>query len=384
MKKFQIDVPQADLDDLHLRLSMTRFPDELDGSNWEYGMDLATLRRFVDYWKDEYDWRERERHYNQYDQFVTTAAGESVHFYHVRSPEKDAIPMVLLHGYMGSVAEFIDMIGPLSDPVAHGGDAADAFHVVVPSLPGHGWSGPTKHKGVDMHQCADAIADVMQQLGYDKYIVQGGDWGALITRRIGEAYADRLIALHFNMLFAYPAPGVEPDMSQVTPDEQKRMADAMTRIAGGTGYMSMLTTKPQTLAMAHNDSPAGMAAWLLEKYQQWCDLDDGDLLSVFSMDQLLDNIMFYWITGTTNSSGRLYYESTLTGSSSVDPWTGRIEVPTGHAVYPCELLQTPRAWAEKHYNIVYWSEQPKGGHFAPFEQPVGFTEDLREFARLFR
>lgn len=384
MEKFEIDIPQADLDDLKLRLSMTRYPDVLAGAGWDYGMDLETLRRVVDYWKDEYDWRARERKYNAYPQFKTNAAGENVHFYHVRSSEPDALPMVLLHGYMGSIAEFVDMIGPLTDPAAHGGDARDAFHVVVPSLPGHGFSGPTTQKGFDMHRCADAIAEVMAELGYDKYIVQGGDWGALITRRIGEAYADRLIALHFNMLFAYPAPGETPDMSGVTPEEQKRMADAVARISGGTGYMSMLSTKPQTMAMAHNDSPAGMAAWLLEKYQGWCDLDDDDLLSVFTLDQLIDNVMLYWITGTTNSSGRLYYESTLKGTSSLDPWSGRIEVPTGHAVYPRELLQTPRAWAEKHYNIVHWSERPKGGHFAPFEQPEGFTEDLREFARLFR
>jgi microsomal epoxide hydrolase len=384
MQKFLIEVPQEELDDLQFRLERTRYPETLEGTGWSYGMELETLQRFVDYWKDGYDWRARERKYNQYDQFTTTAAGETVHFYHVPSKEPGALPMVLLHGYMGSVAEFIDMIGPLTDPVAHGGEAGDAFHVVVPSLPGHGWSGPTTNPGFDMHRCADAIAEVMEELGYDQYIVQGGDWGALITRRMGEAYADRLIAVHFNMLFAYPPPGETPDLSRVTEAEQKRMRDAVARIAGGTGYMSMLTTKPQTLAMAHSDSPAGMAAWLLEKYQGWCDLEDEDLLSVFTMDQLIDNVMFYWITGTANSSGRLYYESTVKSTSSLDPWAGRVDVPTGHAVYPRELLQTPRAWAEKQYNIVYWSERPKGGHFAPFEQPVAFTEDLRAFGRLFR
>lgn len=384
MKPFRIDIPDAALDDLKLRLDMTRYPDQIAGSGWDYGMDLATLREFVDYWRDGYDWRAREAYYNRHPQFTTTAAGESLHCFHVRSANPDAIPLVLLHGYMGSVAEFVDMIGPLTDPAAHGGDGADAFHVVVPSLPGHGFSGPTHSRGFDMHRCADAIAELMRQLGYERYIVQGGDWGALITRRIGEAYADRLIAVHFNMLFAQPLPGEEPDMSGVTQAEQLRMAASLERIAAGTGYMSMLTTKPQTVSMAHNDSPAGMAAWLLEKYQRWCDLEDGDLLSVFTRDQLLDNVMFYWITGTTNSSGRLYYESTLTGTSSLDPWDGRVEVPVGYAQYPCELLQTPRSWAEKRYNIVHWSEQAKGGHFAPFEQPELFVADLRVFGRLFR
>jgi len=381
---FRIDIPDEALEDLQWRLDRTRYPDQIEGSGFRYGMDLDVLRSYVDYWRDGYDWRAREKGYNRYPQFRTTAAGEGLHYYHVRSPHPNALPMVLLHGYMGSVTEFSDMIGPLTDPPAYGGDASDAFDVVVPSLPGYGFSGPIRAAGFDMHRCADAIAELMQQLGYERYIVQGGDWGALITRRMAEAYADRLIAVHFNMLFAQPAPGEEPDLEGITPDEQARIARSMERISAGTGYMSILSTKPQTVAMAHNDSPAGMAAWLLEKYQHWCDLDDGDLESIFSKDQLLDNIMFYWITGRTNSSGRLYYESALKQTSAIDPWHGKVTVPTGHAVYPCELLQTPRCWAEKRYNIVYWSLQERGGHFAPFERPVEFTQDLREFGRLFR
>ena len=384
MQEFRIDIPDEALDDLRLRLSLTRYPDQIEGSGWDYGMDLGVLRPLMDYWRDGSDWRARERKHNRFDQFLTRAAGEQVHFYHVRSPRPDALPMVLLHGYMGSVVEFAEMMGPLSDPAAHGGSADDAFHVVVPSLPGYGFSGPTRQAGFDVDRCADAIAEVMRQLGYERYIVQGGDWGALITRRMGEAYAERLIGVHFNMLFAQPLPGEEPDMDAVTEDERRRMADALERIRGGAGYMSILSTKPQTLSVAHNDSPAGLAAWFLEKYQTWCDLDRDDLESVFSKDQLLDNVMFYWITGTAHSSGRLYYESALKGTSALDPWDGRVDVPTGHAVYPCELLQTPRAWAEKRYNIVHWKVQPRGGHFAPFERPESFTEDLREFGRLFR
>ncbi|WP_420638408.1 epoxide hydrolase family protein [Candidatus Poriferisocius sp.] len=387
IEPFLIDIPQADLDDLHRRLANTRWPDAVR-PGWADGADVAYLRELVEYWADGYDWRAREAYLNAHPQYTTSAAGERVHFYHVRSPEPAALPLVLIHGYMGSVVEFREMMGPLSDPAAHGGDPADAFHVVVPSLPGYGLSGPTVNEGVDMHRCADAIAEVMEQLGYARYIVQGGDWGALVTRRMAEAYPDRLIAAHFNMLFAQPTPEEAADPSRlmegVTEAEQAAMARSLEVIAGGTGYMAMLSTKPQTLAMAHNDSPTGLAAWLIEKYQHWCDLEDGDLESVFTNDQLLDNVMLYWVTATAASSGRLYLESTRSGTSAVDSWAGRVEVPTGHAVYPRELLQTPRAWAERRYNIVYWSVQARGGHFAPFEQPALFTDDLRAFGRLFR
>ena len=384
MTPFRIQVPDPELKDLYRRLRSTRYPDQLDGAGWDYGMSLDVLRRFVDHWSEHYDWRRREDYYNEYPQFLASGAGEQVHFFHLRSEHAGAIPIVLLHGYMGSVAEFRSMMGPLVDPVQFGGRAEDAFHVVVPSLPGHCFSGPTRQRGFDMHRCADAIAEVMEKLGYEKYLVQGGDWGALIARRIAEVYADRLMGVHFNMLFAQPVPGEVPDMSAVTEAEQNRMSAAIERIADGTGYMSILSTRPQTVSVAHNDSPAGLAAWFLEKYQAWCDLERDDLESVFSLDQLIDNIMFYWMTGTTNSSARLYFESTRRGTSALDPWSGFVKVPTGHAVYPRELLQTPRAWAEKHYNIIYWSEVSRGGHFAPFEQSELFCEDLRRFARLLR
>ncbi len=387
IEPFEIDVPQEDLDDLHRRLTATRWPDRVR-SGWSDGADVDYMQELARYWADGYDWREREAYLNAHPQFTTTAAGERVHFYHVRSPEPGALPMVLIHGYMGSVVEFREMIGPLTDPAAHGGDPADAFHVVVPSLPGYGFSGPTTGPGVDMHRCADAIAEVMEQLGYQRYIVQGGDWGALVARRMAETYADRLIAVHFNMLFAQPtaeeAADPERMMSGVTEAEQAAMARSLEVITGGTGYMAMLSTKPQTLALAHNDSPVGLAGWLVEKYQHWCDLEDGNLESVFTKDQLLDNVMLYWITGTVASSGRLYLESARRGTSALDPWAGRVTVPTGHAVYPRELMQTPRVWAECRYPIVHWSVQPRGGHFAPFEQPELFTDDLRVFARLFR
>ena len=366
---------------------MTRWPDTVR-PGWADGASVAYMQDLCRHWADGYDWRARETYLNAFPQFTATAAGERVHFYHVRSPATDALPMVMIHGYMGSVVEFREMMGPLSDPAAHGGDPADAFHLVVPSLPGYGFSGPTANPGVDVHRCAEAIAGVMEQLGYERYIVQGGDWGALVTRRMAEAFGDRLIAAHFNMLFAQPTAEEAAEQAEmmegVTEAEQAAMARSLEVIADGTGYMAMLSTKPQTLAVAHNDSPAGLAAWFMEKYQHWCDLENGDLESVFTKDQLLDNVMLYWITATAASSGRLYLESARTGTSALDSWAGRVEVPTGHAVYPRELLQTPRVWAERRYNIVHWAVHPKGGHFAPFEQPELFTDDLRAFGRLFR
>ena len=382
MQPFEIAVDQSVLDDLARRLDSTRWPQMIPDSGWDYGTDAATLRALMTYWRDSYDWRAREAYYNQYPQFLTEAAGVRVHGYHVRSAEPDAIPIVLIHGYPGSVVEFREMIGPLVDPEAHGGAAGDAFHVVVPSLPGYGFSGPTTTAGVDVVVCADTIAAVMDQLGYDRYIVQGGDWGSLVARTICERHADKLIAAHFNMLFAMPGPDDEP--AEITDDEQARMTRAFENIADGTGYMSLLSTKPDTLNFGLNDSPLGLASWLLEKFHAWCDLDEGDPLSVFTMDQLIDNIMWFWVTGTAASAGRLYYESKQSGTSALDSWTGRIDVPTGHAVYPGELLQTPRSWAERRYNIVHWTVQERGGHFAPFEQPELFVTDLRHFGRRFR
>lgn len=383
MQAFRIDVPDADLDDLRRRLAGARYPDQI-GEPWALGTDRKVLEELVAYWRDEYDWRTREAYFNGFDQFSTIAAGEQVHGFHVRSPHAEAIPLVLVHGWPGSVVEFVDMIGPLTDPVAHGGDAADAFHVVVPSLPGYGFSGPTRSLGVDANRCADAVAEVMAQLGYERYIAQGGDWGAIVVRRMGEVYADRLIGVHFNMLFAMPGPDEADAMDGVTEEDLARFAAAAERIAGGTGYMDIQGTKPHTLGPAQADSPVGLAAWILEKFHAWCDLDDGDLESVFTKDQLLDNIMFYWLTNTATSAARLYCESLRAGTSAVSPWAGQVDVATGHAVYPAELLQTPRAWADRRYHIVHWSEQERGGHFAPYERPDAFVADVRSFARVLR
>ena len=376
---FTIHVDDAVLDDLHRRLDHVRWPDPAPGEQWSLGIPMETVAEAVDHWRHRYDWRAREAAMNAWPNFLTEAAGEQVHFIHARSPEPEATPMVLTHGWPGSFVEFLDVIGPLTDPVAHGGDAADAFHVVVPSMPGYGFSGPTRQPGFDVSRVADAIAEVMGQLGYDRYIAQGGDWGAIVTRHLGESYADRLLGVHFNMLFAFPGAD-EPDaMAGVTDAEMERLGAAATRIADGTGYMAIQSTKPQTLAYGLSDSPAGMAAWILEKFQVWSDLEPGGMAATFGWDRLLDNLMAYWVTNTVGSAARLYAESARAGHAADQPWAGRIEVPTGYANHPYELMQTPRAWADERYNIVHWTEQPRGGHFAAFERPEQFVDDVRAF-----
>lgn len=382
IEPFTIHVDDTVLDDLQHRLENVRWPDQAPGEPWQLGIPLDVVKEVVAHWRDRYDWRAREAAMNAWPNFVTTAAGEKVHFLHVRSPEPDATPLLLTHGWPGSFVEFLDVLGPLSDPAAHGGDPADAFHVVVPSMPGYGFSGPTVNPGVDSHRVADAVAELMEQLGYDRYIAQGGDWGAIVTRRLGEAYADRLLGVHFNMLFAFPGADDPDPMAGVTEVELERFGAAAARIGDGTGYMAIQSTKPQTLAYGLTDSPTGLAAWILEKFQVWSDLEPGGLVETYGWDRLLDNVMAYWVTNTAGSAARLYAESRLAGTSADQPWTGRVDVPTGYSHQPYELMQTPRAWADKRYDVVHWVEQERGGHFACFERPAQFVDDLRAFRRV--
>ncbi len=381
MQPFTIAVPDEVLDDLHRRLDHARWPDQAPGDPWSFGIPVSEVQAAVDHWRHHYDWRAREAAMNRWPQFLTEAEGEQVHFLHVRSPHEDAVPMLLTHGWPGSFVEFLDVIGPLTDPEAHGGSAADAFHVVVPSMPGYGFSGPTRTPGFDSRRVASALADVMTQLGYDRFVAQGGDWGAVVTRWLGLDHASRLIGLHVNMMFAFPAKDDPNSMDGVTEADLARFATAGERIADGTGYMAIQSTRPQTLAYGLTDSPVGLAAWILEKFNAWSDLDEGGIATTFGWDRLLDNLMAYWVTNTAGSAARLYAESARGATSPMDPVGGRVEVPSGHTVYPYELLQTPRAWAEKAYELVYWGEQERGGHFAAFERPEGFVDELRAFKR---
>ncbi len=376
IRPFAIDVPDAVLEDLRTRLERTRLPDQLDGVDWDYGTDLGYLTELIAYWRDEFDWRAQERRLNEFDHYKTVIDGLDTHFIHQRSPEADALPIIITHGWPGSVAEFAKVIGPLTDPVAHGGRAEDAFHVITPSMPGYGFSDKPHEPGFGPDRIAEVGAQLMARLGYDRYGVQGGDWGAVVSRWHAFNYPTRVVGLHLNMMFAGPPVGVDDPTEGVPEAELKRSQARQTFYNGEeNGYARIQATKPQTLGYALNDSPAGQAAWIVEKFRAWCDCN-GDPESVFTRDELLTNIMIYWVTQTATSSARLYYESAHSVSSG---GMGRVEVPTGAIIFPHELSIAPRKWAEASYNITHWTEMPTGGHFATMEQPEVFVDDLRTF-----
>lgn len=377
VRPFEVEVADDEIDDLRRRLTQARWPDQLPDAGWEYGTERDYLRELCAYWREGFDWGAFEDRFNAFDQYVTTVDGQRLGFYHVRSPEPSAKPLLLSHGWPGSVAEFLDVLGPLADPAAHGGDPADAFHVVAPSLPGYGFSGPTRERGYDAERIASTFDDLMDRLGYDRYVAQGGDWGALITALLGANHPDRVEAIHTNMLFVSPA-RLEDPMELL---DERGMADYRETKAfldEGTGYLEVQSTRPQTLAYGLTDSPVGLAGWILDLFRAGSDPEAG-LEARFDRDRLLDNLGVYWLTGTINASMRLYYETDLPGAIPES-----VDVPTGHARYPDELSKTPRAWAEEFYDLVSWTEMPEGGHFAAMEVPELFVEDVRSFFRAFR
>jgi pimeloyl-ACP methyl ester carboxylesterase len=369
LQPFSVDVPEAVLDDLRDRLARTRWPDQIPGSGWGYGTDLAYLRDVCETWRTTFDWRAQEKRFNQWPHVLTDIDGQTVHCIHARSPEPDAFPLVITHGWPGSVAEFLDIIGPLSDPRAHGGDPADAFHVVCPSIPGYGWSGPTHEPGWDVRRVAETIAQLMARLGYDRYGAQGGDWGAQVTTRIGAYDAEHCVGIHVNM------PITEPPKEQVvlSDDDKAALADFQQFRQEETGYAVEQSTKPQTVGVGLNDSPAGLLAWIVEKFRTWSDCD-GEPENAFTRDDLLTNVMIYWVTQTITSSARLYWERQ---HSAERP--DYVAVPTGVARFPKEPLRFPRPWVERSYNVTHWTEMPRGGHFAAMEQPELFVADVRAF-----
>ncbi|GMU77355.1 MAG: microsomal epoxide hydrolase [Acidimicrobiia bacterium] len=377
---FTVDVPQAVLDDLHERLARTRFPEQIPGAGWDYGTELAYLRELVAYWRDIFDWRAQEARLNAFDQFTATIDGANVHFIHQRSPEPGALPLVITHGWPGSVVEFLDVIGPLTDPRAHGGDPADAFHVVAPSIPGYAFSGPTVDRGWNPRRIAEAWATLMAGLGYDRYGAQGGDWGAIITTQLGLADPEHLAGIHLNMVVAGPPPDGDPE--PLSEADQQALADMAAYFETDSGYMQIQSTKPQTIGYALDDSPAGLAAWIVEKFRSWSDCD-GDVESAFTRDALLANVMCYWCTGTAHSSARLYFENRVAGAGGLGSG-GRVEVPTGGAIFPREIIRPARRWAERSYHVTHWTEMPRGGHFAAMEQPDLLVDDVRAFFRTVR
>ena len=375
---FVVDVPQQDLDDLSDRLRRTRWPDALPGSGWDLGTDLAYLQDLCHYWADGFDWRQAERRLNAFPQFLTEVDGERLHYLRVPSPQPDALPLLLTHGWPGSVVEFLGVLPALVDPVSHGGDAADAFTVVCPSLPGYAWSGPTRQRGWDVRRTARALARLMADLGHERYAAQGGDWGAIATAHLAVLDAQHLVGIHLNMANAQRPPGF--DDAQLDEHELADIQDMRTFRARETGYQAIQGTKPQSLAYALNDSPAGMAAWMVEKFRTWSDCD-GDLERAISRDDLLTNLTTYWVTGTAGSSARLYFETASAGPTMP---TTRVEVPTGVARFPREIYRPPRAWVEAAFDLRHWTALPRGGHFAALEQPGALVADVRAFFRTLR
>lgn len=375
---FTVDVPDAVLDDLARRLARARFPDEINGAGWTYGTNLAYLRQLVDYWRNEYDWREQERILNGFPQFTMNVDGLDVHFIHRRSPEPDALPIIMLHGWPGSFFEFWKTVDRLADPVSHGGRAEDAFHVVVPSLPGYGFSERPRRQGHSRVRTARMFAEVMAGLGYDRYTIQAGDIGASVAAQLALADRAHVAGLHLNSCSGAPPDPDNPEAG-LTEDEIALMRERREFFdADETGYARIQGTRPQTLGYGLNDSPVGLAAWIVEKYRTWCDCG-GDPEAIFTKDELLTIVMIYWVTETATSAARYYYEGQHIPEPPYAPLPARIEVPTGCTVFPAELGFTPRSWAETRFNVQRFTYMERGGHFAALEQPELFTDELRAF-----
>lgn len=376
---FVPSIAPADIDNLRQRLKTTRWAGPQTVDDWSQGVPLAYLQDLCDYWADGYDFGVADR-IGRFPGFRTTLTGGGdepldIHVLHVRSPEPDAFPIVLTHGWPGSVVEFLDVLGPLTDPAAHGGDPADAFHVVAPSLPGYGWSAKPTRPGWGVPRIAEAWDELMVGLGYERYGAQGGDWGAAVTTALAQARPEHVAGIHVNMV------NVGPDrdtLDDLTDDEKRALAAMDEHRRTGMGYSTQQSTRPQTLGYGLDDSPVGQAAWIVEKFWAWCD-HDGTPDSTLSRDQMLDDISLYWFTQTATSSARLYWES-FGGAP-----TGDIAVPSGISNFPGEIWRPSRRWAERRFTDLRWyRDLPRGGHFAAWEQPELFVEELRGFFRLVR
>ena len=379
IRPFRVEVPQADLDDLGERLARTRWPLEPAGTGWSRGVPVGYLRELAEHWRTAYDWRRHEARLNRLPQFTTTVDGANLHFLHVRSPEPDATPLLLLHGWPGSVVEFLELIGPLTDPAAHGGDPADAFHVVVPSLPGHGFSGPLADTGWTHDRIAGALVELMDRLGYDRYGVQGGDVGAFVAPLVGRRAPERVAGVHVNALVTFPS-GDPAGLDGLTEAEGQRLARLQRFQDDMMGYAQLQGTRPQTIAYALTDSPVGQLAWIVEKFKEWTDPAAELPEDAVDRDHLLTDVSIYWFTGTAGSSASLYYEAAHDPSA----WQPRERgtVPTGVAVSLTQDVAIRRL-AERDHNVVHWSEFERGGHFAAMETPDLLVADIRDYFRRF-
>jgi pimeloyl-ACP methyl ester carboxylesterase len=362
IRPFRIEVPQADLDDLRDRLSRTRWPDELPGVGDSYGVPLDRVKALVDRWRTEYDWREWEAELNSYAQFTTTIDGENVHFLHVRSPDPDAFPLILTHGWPGSIVEFLDVIGPLSDPAAHGAKSDEAFHLVIPSIPGYGFSGPTRATGWNRYRIAEAWATLMRRLGYDRYGAVGNDAGSMVNPELGRIDPEHVVGSHVTQIFSFPS-GDPSEMADLTPEEQDQLATLQWFYENKFSFNQLMSQQPQTLAYALADSPVGLLAWNDQLFGE--DLDD---------EFVLTNVTLYWLTGTGGSAARLYFED----AHASQP-TGPTTVPVGVAAFGGDFSGIRRFAERDHANIVRWSTFDHGGHFAAHKAPDLLVADIRSF-----
>jgi len=371
---FTIAVPQAALDDLALRLDLTRWPEKEAVGDWTQGAPLAEVQALAAYWRNGYDWRRCEGRLNALPQFTTAIDGLEFHFLHVRSPHAGAAPLILTHGWPGSVLEFVDAIPLLTDPVAHGGRSEDAFHVVIPALPGFGFSGKPAETGWGVERIARAWGVLMERLGYDRWFAQGGDWGSVVTSQIGAQKIAGCAGIHLNMAGGSPTP---EDLASPSPAAVKALKAAQHYRDWDSGYSTQQKTRPQTIGYGLVDSPVGLLAWIFEKMWGWTD-NRGSPYDALSRDQILDNISLYWLTASGASSARIYWES----FGNITP--KEIDLPAGASLFPREIIPTPREWMRHMKQLVYWNETDRGGHFAAWEQPELFAEELRACFALMR
>ncbi|MFT4040029.1 MAG: epoxide hydrolase [Thermomicrobiales bacterium] len=377
---FTIAIPQDDVDDLQRRLHATRWPVEIPGVGWERGVPREYLEGLAATWANDFDWRAQESRLNAFPQFTTEIDGQTIHFVHVKSPLDNAMPLLLIHGWPGSFIEFIEMIGPLINPPAYGGDAADAFDVVIPSLPGFGFSSPLRKTGWTVARMAGAFATLMARLGYQQYGVQGGDIGAFVGPTLGELDAEHVIAVHANALVTFPSED-PADFEGLTEAEQERLQRFQHFGQEMSGYSNQQGTRPQTLAFGLADSPAGQLAWIAEKFKEWTDPKSGSPEDAVGLDELLTNISIYWFTNTAGSAANFYYEA----MHDPEAWAprDRTTTPLGVAVSLTQDIAI-RRFADRSFNVVHWSEFADGGHFAALENPEFLTQDVRAFFRQFR
>jgi pimeloyl-ACP methyl ester carboxylesterase len=375
---FKIEVSDAILKDLKERLDRTRWPDEMPGSGWDYGTNLDYIKELVEYWRTRFDWRSQEELINSLSHFKADIDGQGIHFIHEKGKGPNPMPLVITHGWPGTFFEMYKVIPMLSDPASHGGDPADAFDVVAPSMPGYGFSDASDKRGLDIFAIADIWAKLMSDvLDYRSFAVQGGDWGARVTGRLGQSHSDKVVGIHTTSATS-PTPYLGPGTPELSEVEKGMLQQRERWLADEGGYSHIQSTKPQTLSYGLNDSPAGLATWIVEKYRRWSDCG-GDVESRFTKDELLTTITIYWVTQSINSSTRLYYEA-FSKAWNLEK-DEKIQVPVGVAAFPYENTVPIREWAERSYNVQHWTDMPSGGHFAALEEPARLVDDIRDFFR---